>query len=312
MDETPGRCVLEHRGFVLLEDLVFQRSDADGVPVALIPLTGKGAAIPLRALQRELGIPDDSDDGRMLGLVAESLDYVVSLRPGDPFPAEVLTGEASWQPAARHLNIARSRLRHGLLEWIHNADPLADLDAALVAVTPEIGALDAEASAGVLEGLAIELSFIEASRELLLGRVQKLVDRLERLRLESQLGARRDELTQCRRLAAIAVERIAARFAEVATQTSDIVRTLRRAAVLRTYIRSHRDWLHRSRLAWEPVLQGWDNEPRAKADARAALVSLTYRFLAQRFMSVQEWSRVETGAAALRPEAVFEWLPARG
>ena len=60
------------------------------------------AAVPLRALQNEFGIADDSADGRMLGLIAGALDFVPLLRPGDALPAEVRTGEASWKPDAMH------------------------------------------------------------------------------------------------------------------------------------------------------------------------------------------------------------------
>ena len=307
MDDMVGRCVLAHRGFLLLGEVVFQRSETDGVPVAIVPLDGRPVAIPLRALQRELAIDDDSDDGRMLALIAEALDYVVSLQQGDPLPAEVVTGEASWEPEHRHLQAARARLRACVLRWTAAADRPADLGVALDALAPLIGMTDAAEAAAALERLAAELAFIEACRELLLDRVRRLGSRLDQLRLDSAAGAQRDELTQSRRLATAALERIGARFADVEAQTADIVVALRRAEGLRTYIRSNRDWLHRSRLAWTPVLEGWQRETGLKPVARRSLISLTYRFLAQRFMSVQEWRTAESRRAGLRAEAVFEW-----
>ena len=66
----------------------------------VVKLGERDAAIPLRSLQREFGIPDDSDDGRMLGLIAQSLDFVTGVQIGDALPTEVLTGQASWEPDA--------------------------------------------------------------------------------------------------------------------------------------------------------------------------------------------------------------------
>ena len=69
-------CTLTHRVFTSFGEPLFRRSETDGTPVMVVKLGEKEAAIPLRSLQREFGIPDDSDDGRMLGLIAQSLDFV--------------------------------------------------------------------------------------------------------------------------------------------------------------------------------------------------------------------------------------------
>ena len=42
----------------------------------VVKLGEKEAAIPLRSMQREFGIADESDDGQMLGLIAQSLDFI--------------------------------------------------------------------------------------------------------------------------------------------------------------------------------------------------------------------------------------------
>ena len=72
----------------------------------VVLLGDREAALPLRALQREFDIPDESEDGRMLALIAASLDFVTSLRLGDALPAEVLSGDASWEPSSQHLRLA--------------------------------------------------------------------------------------------------------------------------------------------------------------------------------------------------------------
>ena len=307
MSDLPNRCVLDHRGFPVLGDVVFQRSGTDGTPVAVVPLGEHPVSIPLRALQRELGIDDDSDDGRMLALIVESLDYVVSLQQGDPLPAEVLTGEASWEPAPHHVAAARQRLRGCVLRWTAAADRPNDMEAAVAALARLLDLPDAAAARARIESLAVELSYIEASREVLLARVRRMAARLERLRLDSAPGVQRDDLTQSRRMATVALERIGSRFTDVESKVADIVVALRRGEGLRTYLRSHRDWLHRSRMAWSPVLDGWEKEPGMQAPARRALISLTYQFLAQRFMSVYDMRSAEARRTTLRAEAVFEW-----
>src|SRR5271165_3544018 len=114
------RCRLQHRVFTSFGDPLFRRSAADGMPVMVVKLGETEAAMPLRALQREFGIADESDDGRMLGLVAQSLDFVAGLRLGDALPAEVLSGEASWEPDRVHLQIANARLQSQLVAWLNS------------------------------------------------------------------------------------------------------------------------------------------------------------------------------------------------
>ena len=69
-------CTLTHRVFTSFGDPLFRQAETDGTPVMVVKLGEKEAAIPLRSLQREFAIPDDSDDGRMLGLIAQSLDFI--------------------------------------------------------------------------------------------------------------------------------------------------------------------------------------------------------------------------------------------
>src|ERR1700761_8217389 len=113
IDSQPApadRCTLQHPVFTSFGDPVFRRAETDGAPVMVVMLGEKEAAIPLRSLQREFSIPDESDDGRMLGMIAQSLDFIACLRIGDALPAEVLSGEASWEPDEVHLQLAKARL----------------------------------------------------------------------------------------------------------------------------------------------------------------------------------------------------------
>ena len=113
-------CTLAHRVFASFGEPLFRRSETDGTPVMVVKLGDKEAAIPLRSLQRECSIPDESDDGRMLGLIAQSLDFIAVLHLGDALPAEVLSGQASWEPEALHLQIANARLQWQLVVWLNS------------------------------------------------------------------------------------------------------------------------------------------------------------------------------------------------
>ena len=115
----PEICQLSHRLFTALGTPLFRRSESDGVPVMVVPLGEREAVLPIVAVQREFGITLDSDDGRMLALVAASLDFVSALRVGDPLPSEVLSGAASWTPDPEHLRIATARLRLQLIDWLN-------------------------------------------------------------------------------------------------------------------------------------------------------------------------------------------------
>jgi hypothetical protein len=100
MDALPilpatDNCVLQHPVFSTLGEPLFRRAEADGTPVMVVKLGEREAAIPLRSLQREFSIPDDSEDGHMLALIAQSLDFVAVLHIGDKLPTEVLSGQAS-------------------------------------------------------------------------------------------------------------------------------------------------------------------------------------------------------------------------
>ena len=126
----------------------------------------------------------------MLALIAASLDFVTSLRLGDALPAEVLSGEASWEPSAQHLRLAHARLRLQLAAWQPGAarEDRSGLDPPALIAAAEAPSLRApladacrraaealnlpgpDAVTQMLEALAEELAYVEALRERLLHR----------------------------------------------------------------------------------------------------------------------------------------------
>ena len=194
-------CCLVHRVFAMFGDPLFRRAESDGAPVMAVHLGEKQAAIPLGALQREFGIEDGSDDGRMLGLIAQALDFVAGLRIGDPLPPEVLSGQASWEPDAVHLQIANARLQWQLVTWLNSGtgadaehldaesllqvadDPARrqQVQQAFAKAAEVLGLPDRAAVIGLVEELARELAYIEALRDRLLRRAKVMAEKLNRI-----------------------------------------------------------------------------------------------------------------------------------
>ena len=306
-------CRLAHRLFSRFGDPLFRRAETDGTPVMVVLLGEREAALPLRALQREFEIQDESEDGRMLALIAASLDFVTSLRLGDALPAEVLSGEASWEPSAQHVRLAAARLQLQLAAWLRlgtgedqsgrdaqqmvaAADTPAMRQAVLEAsrrAAEELKLAGPEVVSGLLEGLAQELAYVEALRDRLLQPVQGIAARLTRL-AHAWRGdaAQLEKLTQVRRLNLVALRRIGGRFEELDAQTGEVMAALRNLESQKTFIRSNRDWLYRTLRAWQPLLLEWDGCGFTFDDRVRSALEHAYRFLAPRFMPVTEWLAV--------------------
>ncbi|HXA21299.1 MAG TPA: hypothetical protein VNW90_03300 [Acetobacteraceae bacterium] len=312
----PDHCCLVHRVFGMFGDPLFRRAESDGTPVMAVHMGEKEAAIPLSALRREFGIEVGSDDGRMLELIAQALDFVAGLRIGDPLPPEILSGEASWEPDEVHLQIANARLQWQLVTWLNSGtgadaehldaeyllqvadDPARrqQVQQALAKAAEVLGLPDRAAVIGLVEELARELAYIEALRDRLLRRAKVMADKLNRIAKAFRGDASHLEtLTQVRRLAATALKQISHHFDELDAQTGEVMSALRNADSQRTFIRSHRDWLYRTQRAWQSLLAEWEGAGIGFDEGVLQLLNRTYQFLAVRFMPVTEW------AATTRP-----------
>lgn len=320
MSETtqtqPDRCTLRHRLFSRFGEPLFRRAEADGTPVMVVMLGEREAALPLRALQHEFSIPDESEDGRMLALIAAALDFVTTLRLGDKLPPEVLSGEASWEPEPQHRQLALAKLRLHLIAWLQpeKAEEYALLAPAEIiaaaddpALRPQLRQaycrmaadmkLPENAISPMLDALALELSYVEALRERLLQPIQQVGLKLAHL-AHGWHGdpAQLEKLGQVRRLNATALRRIGGRFEELDGQTSEVPAALRNLESQKTFIRSNRDWLYRTVRAWQPLLAEW-NDIGSVYDQRARVVlEHMYHYLAPRFMPVTEWLTVSNPA----------------
>ena len=328
LEAASTRCTFEHPLFSKLGEVVFRPAEADGAPSLVMPLGRSTAVVPLRSLQAELGIDGASADGQMLARVARSLNFVTDLRLGDPLPVEVLDGAASWQPSPSHQQLAASRLRLRLISEL-GADASVDwgragpqtvllaaaqpgmrlaLQAAYIEAAARLGIPDAAAAARLMEGAAHELGFVEALRDWLLRRVALLAERVRRLAagLAQNLSGL-ELLSRVMRLTSIAMEKIGARFTDVDAQTAIVLDALQARDAWRAAIRHHRDWLYCSLRGWEPILAAWELTTPGWSAATWPLLGRTYRFLAPRFMPMQEWhtARTKLHGGELGPRMVW-------
>lgn len=301
---------------------LFRRAAGDGVPVLVVRMGERDGVVPLRSLQTRLGIADDSADGRMLGQIREALEFVEELRPGDPLPAEILTGTASWQPDPTHRHIVSQRLRGRLIQWLeaigtaggwrltvsdfdrmaHDRELAERLHRAFSMIAQQLRLPDALDAIALMEARTTEFAFIEALRDFLLVPLRNTARKLDSIsQARRGDGINTDTLIQVRRLCAGGLRQIGARFNAVDALTEDIVTALSGGAGQQLLIRSNRDWLYRTHRAFASILTEWEN---ASADIDEDFwnrLSRTYRYLAPRFMSVQEWQQtMRPGGGAKR------------
>jgi len=327
MEVPPETCVLHHPVFTRFGAPIFQRAETDGEPVMLVALGEKQAALPLRSLQREFSLGPETADGRMLALIAEALDFVTFLRPGDPLPAEILSGDASWEPEDIHLQIALARIRLALLAWLGGvAEARSDAEPEVLlamaedpgfrqriqaAFTDAARALDLEGPDAVVAAIATlgqELAYIEALRARLWVPVRRVAREIQALgqrwRGDTSHG---ETLAQVGRLIGKALGQIRECFAQLDAQCADILAALGNDAEQQRFVRTNRDWLYRSLRGWQPILDAWEGAVEIDDRARWALIERTYRFLAPRFMSVKEWLADRQGRSKARPPKQMVW-----
>lgn len=301
-----GVVAFEHPFFAALRDGLFRMSEHTRAPAFAVSYGDVEGVLSFPAIRRELGLSDESADAVMLDLIGSALKFVSLLRIGDPLPAEVLTGEASWTVEPRHSEIALSRLTMQLVTWstgeeaaitdLEALNQVVDDPATRAKAEQAVAAAAARVSMAVedvkatLRSLAEELSYVEAMRE----RFQVVLAMRAKLDLVRRRAHGERSLLDIAhavtRLMAIAVRDLQNQLEQVDAQTGEVVAMLKNPEAQVSYIRGKRDELYCRLVAWTDLLDRWGKlEPKASEQA-AGLLRDTYRFLAPRYMPAQEWT----------------------
>ena len=330
MSEPTPTCDFEHPGIMALGVTEYRLTKGDSVAALVMCLDNSDVVVPLHAVAKLFNLAPESPDGRMVELIEKGLQFVKKLHPGDPLPTEVLTGAASWEPTAYHLQVATARLHLQLVNWISGSSAGQDgqltqqlllasmedpsnrprVQVALRRAAAELGVEGGgPAVAKLIEELAVELSFIEALRERLLDRGRMMIKRLGRMTGDTQMAAaKRETIIQVLRLSMAGVAQITSRFEVVDGLTCEILPTLRNLEKQSGFLRPHRDWLYCTLLGWDPVLLMWDDVGGSVlGDGAWRGVEAAYRFLAARYMAVQEWQSALNAEKEKKEKPAFVW-----
>ncbi|KAA5606860.1 hypothetical protein F1188_02790 [Roseospira marina] len=302
----PDKVALEHVFFRKVDELYFRLEHGTEVPLALVRLGDEELSLPLSGIQREFQIDPASPDGVMLALLSKGLRFVKGLRVGDPIPKEVTTGDASWEPKEKHRQIAYHRLAMQLLGWlsgdehvISNPDELLQVagdpnfrrrvNDAFAEAARALKLPNKEAVTELIQDLSKELAYIEALRDDF-----HAIERMQR-KTEVLRSLYRDEHSQLEtansliRLVSLAVTDFAEKFENVDAQTGEIMAALRNLDTVKAYLRKHRNDLRTRLVVWQDLVAKWQDHTMKPGRATEDLMGETYRFLAPRYMPVDEW-----------------------
>jgi hypothetical protein len=267
------------------------------------------ASLTLPTLAKEFDLSPETDDGRLLGIIAKSLRFVKEIRPGDSIPRELLDGTSSWTVEAHHRAIASARLSVNLAAWISGEDPgttephvlqkIAEDPETKTRVNEALGEMAEKLGYGrenkerVLEQidvLARELAYIEALRERH-GKI-KMIERkvAEAGKLYRRERSIVEDVQRIQVLLKPPLAEIPGIFETVDSQTVEVIALLRQIKQQISFIRSMRDDLHVRFMKWEEMIQLWDPIPAERGDAIEAALRTTYRFLAHHFPQRSEWT----------------------
>ncbi len=310
----------EHKVFSSFEDIAFRRSTQDNKPVMMVNMGGSEVALTINSLKNEFNIADATTDGKMLKLIAEALDFVRELKPGDKLPKEVLTGEPSWEVSPRHIEIAKQRLNMQLVTWLSGGETLITDPEALLQIAEDPTTKDKVSNAfaeaaeqlgfgrdrekviGLIEMLAHELAHIEALRDMY-AKVVEISGKVQTLRkLYSRERSVYDIADRVARLIKLATDGFEDTFSQTDANTGEIMSVLKNIDAQVAYIRKARDMLYRQLMAWDDTFEMWANTPAQQSHKVPDILRETYRFLAPRYMPVDEW-KLYTKLSAQQDEA---------
>ncbi len=308
-EQLPDKVGFEHNFFQLIEDAHFRMSDPkDGRPMMVGSLGEQDVAISLTGIAREFGIERDSDDGRMIQLVARSLNFAKTLRPGDKIPVEVLTGEASWDPDPEHLDFTRKRMEIQLVTWHGGSQEVvesreqaderheqcgaaANLDSAFAALGEHTGT---ENLTDLFNVFVAEVARFEQLREKFreVGRIKAKIDAFRKLHTD-ELSIL-NEIDPVLRLIRVPISQFAQHFRDLDEQLSDIEKVFADFDNVLGSLKKLRNALYSELSAWSGEVGRWESaDPRHPESVDLVdEVREFYHFLAARYLQSVEWELV--------------------
>lgn len=306
--ENMPKVKLNHWFFHKMDEVYFQLGASDKEPTLVARIAKNDVVLTLKGVCKEFEIGPETADGQMLDMIGKGLRFVKAIRIGDTLPSEIVTREASWTLSARHREIAYQRVSLQLVNWLAGGDNMiTDPDELLQladdpAIKKSINAAFAEAAiklnygidekakvVGHVEELANELAYIEALRDRY-RRVRSMDVKIQELRrLYGREKSILEIADQVARLAERALKEFDQMFLEIDAQTGEILSVLKNLNSQIPYIRDKRDDIHVRLMAWDELLDRWDQAETKIDRNNPNLLRDTYKFLAPRFMLVKEW-----------------------
>lgn len=307
--QIPAVVELDHSFFKVFTDPYFKISaPPEEKPVLCANLGDQEVLLTINGIIRELELEEGDPLRLMLETIGKSLQFVTGLRPGDEIPAEVRTGEASWEAGADHLDTARQRLTMQLVTWVSGRETMINdpvelqqlfddpstkqkISDAFKQAAERLGVEGQEEVANMVEGFAEELSYVEALRERYM-QIRDLFQKMGMLRKNyHDQNSIIDEIDPVIRLMKQPVAEFQTTFDLIDAQTGEIMTVLSKLDVQRDYVRGLRNELYVRFEAWRDIIDQWDGvDPLYPQDFNIAngLRDL-YQFLAQRYMAADEW-----------------------
>ena len=311
MQDTEGTIKsvkFEQKFFTSVEGSYFRKSPMTEEPVFILNLGGEEITLPIKGICREFDIREDTPDHVMLEMVASGLDYVKILMPGDDFPKELMTGEASWAVSEQHKTIAKQRICMQLVSWVSGDENLITDPDELMQIADDPATKKKISSAfeqaatsldnqnaskdmvvDLIEELASELAYVETMREQFRS-VLSMEAKVKRVRHASaKQRSLLDNATSVAKLMAIAAKEFQLEFDMADGQTGEIISMLKNIHAQKEYIRGVRDSLYRRMVAWDDLLRAWERQSGLIDADTPDLMRDSYRFLAPRYMRTDDW-----------------------
>lgn len=303
--------IFTHKVFASL-DGYFGLSHEHREPVFFVSFGEVNAALPFTTLCREFAIDPESDDGKLLDVVAQGLRYVKEIRPGDSIPRELLDGSASWTVEEVHRRRATQRIRIQVASYGDGEEMLVFDLAEMARLTGAAGfesrylngcrklaqklglkrGGDEKTVIRRIDALAREVTYIEALRDRF-NKIRSVQRGLTELRRAySRDPVIRPDIDRALALIRAPMDDFEGVFTNLYAQVSEILLVLMAYGPYVAFIRDSRDELHNGMMRWDGLVTEWGNLIVQASQSNETLVKSAYRFLATNYPQAGDWTLV--------------------